>query len=105
MAERIIVGVEETNAHYVVALEGVHAPRQVLYEVFVESNQPLAPMGIAPLVVARPFPAVPVAGGLDEVMRCYGEALGQPPSPDAPQPAGRSDNLPASRAATYLPTV
>lgn len=31
---------------YLVVLEGVHALRQMLYDVFVESNQPLPPMGI-----------------------------------------------------------
>lgn len=31
---------------YLVSLEGVHALRQLLYDVFVESNQPLPPMGI-----------------------------------------------------------
>jgi hypothetical protein len=31
---------------YLVVLDGVHALRQMLYDVFVESNQPLPPMGI-----------------------------------------------------------
>jgi hypothetical protein len=31
---------------YLVVLEGVHTLRQMLYDVFVESNQPLPPMGI-----------------------------------------------------------
>lgn len=33
---------------YLVVEDGVHALRRMLYDVFVESNQPLPPMGIKP---------------------------------------------------------
>lgn len=115
---------------YLVVLEGVHALRQMLYDVFVESNQPLAPMGIKQfsaklspeqceimhaLPAATPDRASLVramnaivevmrTAGRDaavscgcqwpdelegEVMRFYGDALGQPHSPAEPQPDTR----------------